>query len=87
MLYRRNPDVRETEVEGNYFLVEPASGEIYYLEEISSGVWRLLDEPRGRDECLDVLKAAFPDTPVSRIVRDLDQALTDMLDGGLISCK
>lgn len=84
MRYRRNTAVRETEVEGEFFLVEPTSGEIYYLDAITSGVWRLLDVPRGRGEIRAVLGQAFPETAASRIDRDLGRALADMLKGKLI---
>lgn len=84
MRYRRNTVVRETEVEGEFFLVEPASGEIFYLDAIGSGVWRLLDSPRGRGEILEVLAQAFPEATASRIARDLDQALAHMVEGKLI---
>lgn len=84
MRYQRNTAVRETEVEGDFFLVEPISGEIYYLDAITSGVWRLLDVPRDRSDILGVFKRAFPETPASRIVLDLDRALADLLKGNLI---
>jgi len=84
MRYQRSTAVRETEVEGDFFLVEPNSGEIYYLNAITSGVWRLLDVPRDRGEILDVLVQAFPEASTTRIARDLDRALADMLKGELI---
>lgn len=84
MRYQRNSAVSETEVEGDFFLVEPVSGEIYYLDAITSGIWRMLDVPRDRSEILDVLERAFPETPASRIVRDLDRALAKMLRSKLI---
>lgn len=40
--YIRNPAVAATEIDAETFLVEPEEGEVFYLDEISSALWRFL---------------------------------------------
>ena len=42
--YCRNPVVSTTAVEDDLFLVEPEGQDVYYLDAITSGIWRLLEE-------------------------------------------
>jgi hypothetical protein len=46
----RNPAVTETRLDDEIFLVEPHSDEVYYLDAVSSGLWRLLDGPATLEE-------------------------------------
>jgi hypothetical protein len=85
MRYRRNAEVRATDVEGEYFLVEPKSGQIYYLDQVSSGLWRLLAEPLSREELIETYAEAFPDQPAERVADEVAAALEEMLAGGLVA--
>lgn len=78
MRYQRNPAVTATEVDGEFFLVEPDSGEIYYLDVLSSALWRLLEAPVEERAALATLKDAFPDTDDGQIERDLHAVLADL---------
>ena len=74
----RNPAVGETAVDGEMFLVEPEDQEVFYLNEISSALWRFLAEAQSRAEIQTVFEEAFPDTDRETIARDLDAAIKDM---------
>ena len=76
--YRRNPAVSETEVDDEIFLVEPESEEIFYLDSVTSGLWRLLAEPKTLAEAQAVLRAAFPDQDAAAVERDVAAAFEDM---------
>jgi hypothetical protein len=82
--YRRNPEVSVTEIEGEYFLVEPASNEIYYLDAITSGIWRLLETPVDRAGIFETLADAFPEEPPDQLAEDSARVLDEMLAAGLI---
>jgi hypothetical protein len=82
--YARNPAVSTTEIEGEFFLVEPDSNEIYYLDAVTSGIWRLLDSPAGRAEIFETLAEAFPDEPPDQIADDTAKVLDEMLAARLI---
>lgn len=85
MRYRRNPQVRATDVEGEFFLVEPQSGQIYYLDQVTSGLWRMLAEPMDRQELIETYREAFPEHPPEQVTAEVGAALEDMLSGRLVS--
>jgi hypothetical protein len=85
MRYRRKAEVRATDVEGEYFLVEPQSGQIYYLDQVTSGLWRLLAEPLTREELIETYAEAFPDQPATQLARQVAAALEEMVAGGLVA--
>jgi len=62
VLYIRNPAVAATEIDAETFLVEPETGEVFYLDEVTSALWRFLTEPRRNVEIVQAFTEAFPDT-------------------------
>ena len=84
MSFVRNPRIRATDVEGEYFLVEPESGQIFYLDQIASGLWRLLAEPREEGEILATYRDAFPEEPAERLEREIGEALSGLVGDGLV---
>ncbi|MEX2628323.1 MAG: PqqD family protein [Tistlia sp.] len=81
---KRNPAVTTTEIEGEFFLVEPDSGEIFYLDAVTSGVWRLVETPCGEPEILETLSAAFPDAPADQLRGDVARLLEQLRRARLI---
>jgi hypothetical protein len=57
----RNPAVTETDIDDEIFLVEPASEEVFYMDTVSAGLWRLLAEPSSFEEIAAVYGAASSD--------------------------
>lgn len=53
----RNPAVTETDIDDEIFLVEPASEEVFYMDTVSAGLWRLLAEPSSFEEIAAVYGA------------------------------
>ena len=84
ILYIRNPAVAATEIDAETFLVEPETGEVFYLDEVTSALWRFLTEPRRNGEIVQAFTEAFPDTGRDRIAADIEAALTDMMDRDLV---
>lgn len=82
--WQRNPAISETTVDDETFLVEPESQEVFYLDRISSGLWRLLVEPQDEAEVVALFAAAFPDTPRQTIARDIAAAIAEMKRRGLV---
>ena len=76
--YERNPAVSETTVDDEVFLVEPESEEIFYLDSVTSGLWRLLASPKTLAEAQAVFRDAFPDKDAATVERDVGVALEDM---------
>lgn len=83
--YRRNPAVSETELDGEIFLVEPESEEVFYLDAMGAGLWRLLAAPQSIKEAVTVYQAAFPDIDRQTVENDLRTALQTLLERGLVA--
>jgi hypothetical protein len=75
--------VAETRVDDDLFLVEPASGEAFYLDSTGAALWRLLIEPQTLADIEAVFSAAFPDAPRERLAEDLRAILAEMVARGL----
>lgn len=80
----RNPAVSETPLDDEMFLVEPDSDEVYYLDPVSSGLWRLLAAPATLAELQAAYRAAFPDSDGATINGDVAAAVADMQARGLV---
>ena len=81
--YLRNPAIGATVIDEEIFLVEPDTQEVYYLDAVSSALWRLLAEPRSEAELSALFAAAFPDTPRETIGQDIARATADLVARGL----
>ena len=80
----RNPAVTETPLDEDVFLVEPHSDEVFYLDAVSSGLWRLLAEPTTLDAMKSTFREAFPDGDPAAVDRDVAAAVADLLERDLI---
>ena len=81
--YVRNPAVTETPLDDEVFLVEPASDEVFYLDAVSSGLWRLLVDPVTLAELQATYRDAFPDMTAATVDRDVAAALDTLIERGL----
>ncbi|PCJ61013.1 MAG: hypothetical protein COA65_01970 [Rhodospirillaceae bacterium] len=82
--YLRNPAVSTTAVESDLFLVEPEGQDVYYLDAVTSGIWRLLEMPHDREAIFSIYSQAFPDVGHRKIADDITTALDDMIQRGLV---
>jgi len=83
-LYVRNPAVTETTLDDDVFLVEPGTGEVFYLNAVTSGLWTLFGAPTSIPDATTAYREAFPDEPAEKIVADIRSAAEDMLARDLI---
>lgn len=81
---KRNPAVTTTEIEDEFFLVEPDSGEIFYLDAVTSGIWRLVETPCSEPEIVATLTAAFPEAEPAQVRGDVERLLADMRQARLV---
>jgi hypothetical protein len=83
-LYVRNPAVSETTLDDDVFLVEPGTGEVFYLNAVTSGLWTLFERPTSIPDATTAYREAFPDEPADKLVADIRGAADDMLMRDLI---
>ncbi len=82
--FRRNAAVTETEIDDGVFLVEPETQDIFFLDAIGGGLWRLLAQPQSLDEMQSVVREAFPDQPAAALDGDVAAVLRDMVERRLV---
>ena len=82
--FKRNAAVTATEIDDGIFLVEPETQDIFFLDAMSSGLWRLLDEPQSLAAMQTVVREAFPDQPVQALDADVAMALQEMVERRLV---
>lgn len=84
MRYRQSPEVSVTVVEGDTFLVLPDGDDVFYLDSVSSGLWRALMEPCALDELQANYRAAFPERDAAEVDGDVAAAFGALRTRGLI---
>ena len=80
----RHPDTSGTEVDGEMFLVKAMDEDIYHLDTIATGLWRLLEHPCRPDTLEKVLVDAFPDVAAETIQTDVSRALDALIEAGYV---
>ena len=83
-LYRRRPDVTERRLGNSVFLARPGNGGVDRLNETGAALWRLLEEPLGRDDAVRVFRTAFPRQPSARLARQVEDLLTRLVEGEFV---
>lgn len=82
--YIRSTAVEAANVDGEVFLVVPESDDVFYLDALSSGLWRALAAPHDASELATLYKIAFPDIDPDVIGGDIEAALAVLLRQALI---
>ena len=79
MRYSQRPGVSVTEIDGDVFLVEPDSEEVFYLNAVAGGVWRALREPMGLDELQSLMRSAFPEQAPVELGADVKATIDELI--------
>jgi len=85
--YQRNPEVTERAIDDAVFLAGPDTEEIFQLNPMGTVLWRLLADPIGVEEVVEVLHRAFPDIARKRIETDVSALIAALVDRGLVTDK
>ncbi len=81
---RRAPGIGARAVGTDMFLSDPSGEEVYHLNLVGAGLWRLLDGTCSLDEAKSVLCEAFPDVSQTGIGEDVDRLVFELLGQGLL---
>ncbi|MEQ8398834.1 PqqD family protein [Thalassobaculum sp.] len=83
--WRRHPEARATELDGEAFLVRQDRDAILHLNPTATALWRALAEPASRDDLIDIFALAYPDEPAERLTADLDRALAALAADDMVA--
>lgn len=84
MRYSQRPGVSVTEMDGDVFLVEPDSEEVFYLNAVAGGVWRALREPLGLNDLQSLMRAAFPEQAPAGLDTDVKATIDELIRRRLV---
>ena len=84
MRYQQRAGVSVTEVDGDLFLVEPDSEEVFYLNAVAGGLWRALDEAITLEELETLMRSAFPERDAHALSRDVAATIDELLRRRLV---
>jgi len=83
--YARTPEVMETAVDDELFVVLPGGEEIFHLNAMAAALWRALAEPASNGELTELFQAAFPELKAQQLAADLRETLRRLHDDGLLT--
>ncbi len=73
-----------TELDGEFVMLDPESGNYYGLNEVGSAIWRLLAAPRRLDEVVAHVCATFDVTP-ERCRADVEHLVNELAARRLVT--
>ena len=76
--YVRNPKIAQRRVDDSVFLIDPDTDRVFYLDAMSSGIWKLLGKPISMNDAVNIVQQAFPDTSPGKIARDVSKLMNTM---------
>jgi hypothetical protein len=82
--YRKFHNLDSREIEGDFFVVDNLAGSIHSLGQSGSAVWRLLDEPLSKKDCMTVFDKAFPQEGEEKIKALVNEIFSSLEEKGLI---
>jgi len=71
--FKRNENILERDVDGQFFLIDNERGKIHALDPFAVGIWRLLENPVSVNDIVAVFLSAFPERQPKEIRRHIDQ--------------
>ncbi|MGE0095793.1 MAG: PqqD family protein [Alphaproteobacteria bacterium] len=78
MRYGQRPGVSATEIDGDVFLVEPDTEEVFYLNVVAGGLWRALAEPMDLAELAALMRNAFPERAAAELDADVAATIEEL---------
>jgi len=78
MRYGQRPGVSATDIDGDIFLVEPDTEEVFYLNAVAGGLWRALADPMALDEMIALMRSAFPERTEADLDADVAATIAEL---------
>ena len=74
-------------VDADLYLVAPGSPDIFHLDPLAAGLWRVLQVPATESALAGIMIEAFPEAGAAQIAADAARALTLLCEQGLIETE
>ena len=81
--WKRSKNIVIRQMGDSYFLANPSDNEIYYLNEVSTAIWNLLEEPLSGADISSTIQTAFPEANSEAVIADVRKLLSEFAELGL----
>lgn len=78
-------EVEVRQVDDLVFLVDVRRDTVYQLNELGSGLWRLLAQATDMETAQAVVGQAFPDEDADAVEKDVRALIGDLVEKGLVT--
>ena len=83
ILYRQNPDMVATEMDGDFVMMNIGSGEYFSIRGVGARIWELASTPLAELDLVKTLCDEF-DVDETACTSDVRRFLAELLEAGLI---
>jgi hypothetical protein len=84
-LYRRNPKIEESPLQGDLMLFDPVKSQFFVLNPTMAYLWRNCDGQRGFERIVESVPQAFAETDGRQVAIEIRAALDELVAHGLIT--
>lgn len=84
-LYRRNPKIEESPLQGDLMLFDPVKSQFFVLNPTMAFLWRNCDGEKSLDTVLESLPNEFSEVDAQRVATEMKTALDELVSLGLVA--
>ena len=84
-LYRRNPKVEESPLQGDLMLFDPVRSQFFVLNPTMAYLWRNCDGQKNLDAVLQSVPNEFSEADPQRVATEMKTALDELVSLGLVA--
>ena len=84
-LYRRNPKVEESPLQGDLMLFDPIKSQFFVLNPTMAYLWRKCDGESTLERIVESVPGAFSDTDGRQVAAEMKAALDALVAHGLVT--
>jgi len=84
-LYRRNPKIEESPLQGDLMLFDPVKSQFFVLNPTMAYLWRNCDGERSFERIIEAVPQTFAETDGRQVAVEMRAALHELVAHGLVT--
>ena len=86
-LYRRNPKIEESPLQGDLMLFDPVTSHFFVLNSTMAHLWHNCDGEKSFEQVVESVDSAFAEADTHRIATEMRTALDELVALGLVTAS
>jgi coenzyme PQQ synthesis protein D (PqqD) len=86
-LYRRNPKIEESPLQGELMLFDPVKSQFFVLNPTMAHVWKNCDGEMSLEKIVGAVPAQFSDSEAHPVAAEMKTALDELVALGLVTAS